>query len=104
MKIHISQTTKNLLGNKSYKMVERGKIEVKGKGEMKTYFVITKLDEDGKSIKCPFMEVMEEFQRKNPGHQLLVGGEKENKHDGFKKIDERPASGRGGGEPNALSF
>lgn len=59
MRIHISQSTKNAIDNQPYRVVERGKIEVKGKGEMKTYFVLCKINEDGKSIKCPFMEIFE---------------------------------------------
>ena len=63
MKIHISQSTKSLIDlKKSYKIVERGKIEVKGKGEMKTYFVLCKLDTRGESIDCSYMNVYEEFQ------------------------------------------
>lgn len=38
MKIHISQTTRNFLPN-NYKVAERGEIEVKGKGSMKTYWL-----------------------------------------------------------------
>lgn len=38
MKVHISQSTKDLLGPK-YKVVERGEIDVKGKGCMKTYWL-----------------------------------------------------------------
>ncbi|KAJ6634645.1 Soluble guanylate cyclase 88E [Pseudolycoriella hygida] len=38
MKIHISQTTRDLLGE-NYKLAERGEIEVKGKGTMKTYWL-----------------------------------------------------------------
>lgn len=38
MKIHISQTTRNFLPN-NYKVTERGEIEVKGKGSMKTYWL-----------------------------------------------------------------
>ncbi|XP_037087734.1 soluble guanylate cyclase 88E-like [Pollicipes pollicipes] len=38
MKIHISETTKVCLG-KLYRTVERGEIEVKGKGAMKTYWL-----------------------------------------------------------------
>ena len=64
MKIHISQSTKILLSNKPYRIIERGKIEIKGKGEMKTFFVLSKVDDDGKSIKCPFMEIYEEIKRK----------------------------------------
>lgn len=75
MKIHISQSTKVLLTNKRYRIVERGKIEIKGKGEMKTYFVQSKLDEDGKSIKCPFMEIYEEIKR---NEELNIKKEGEN--------------------------
>jgi hypothetical protein len=59
MRIHVSQSTKNAIDSKPYRTIERGKIEVKSKGEMKTYFVLSKLSEDGKSIKCPFMEIFE---------------------------------------------
>lgn len=38
MKIHISQSTKDLLGP-NYILSERGEIEVKGKGTMKTYWL-----------------------------------------------------------------
>jgi guanylate cyclase len=38
MKIHISETTKNFLPD-NYKTTERGEIDVKGKGNMKTYWL-----------------------------------------------------------------
>lgn len=38
MKIHISQTTRSFLPD-NYKVSERGEIEVKGKGSMKTYWL-----------------------------------------------------------------
>lgn len=38
MKVHISQTTKELLGP-NYKLADRGEIEIKGKGNMKTYWL-----------------------------------------------------------------
>lgn len=38
MKIHISQSTKDLIGL-NYKLTERGEIDVKGKGTMKTYWL-----------------------------------------------------------------
>ena len=34
MKIHISQSTKNLIQGKNYKIIERGTITVKGKGSI----------------------------------------------------------------------
>ncbi|KAH8420716.1 hypothetical protein KR222_003104 [Zaprionus bogoriensis] len=38
MKVHISESTKVLIGP-SYKIIERGEIDVKGKGTMKTYWL-----------------------------------------------------------------
>lgn len=38
MKIHVSQSTRDLL-SENYKLAERGEIEVKGKGTMKTYWL-----------------------------------------------------------------
>ena len=32
---------------------------------MKTFFVLAKLDANGNSIKCPFAEVIEEYQKKH---------------------------------------
>lgn len=86
MKIHISQSTKAMLNPKNYKIVERGKIEVKGKGEMKTYFVLTKRDQDGKSVKMSFMEVIEDYQ----------------KHHG--KPLENETHGSGGGKHDEIHF
>ncbi|XP_063989104.1 soluble guanylate cyclase 88E [Diachasmimorpha longicaudata] len=42
MQIHISQSTKELL-SPSYKVKERGEIQVKGKGSMKTYWLETRI-------------------------------------------------------------
>ena len=86
MKIHISEHTKCLLPVEKYKIIERGKIEVKGKGVMKTYFVLNKVDEDGKSIVCPFMKIFEEY-KKNYGElaeELTVPDEK---HAGFVALE-----------------
>ena len=64
MKIHITNTTLENLPKKKYKTVENGKIEVRGQqNEIKTYFVLTKYDEDGNSMKCPFMEAYQEGKR-----------------------------------------
>ena len=35
MRLHISQSTKALLKEKNYRIVERGKLEIKGKGKRK---------------------------------------------------------------------
>uniref|UniRef100_A0A8C5LUG3 guanylate cyclase n=1 Tax=Leptobrachium leishanense TaxID=445787 RepID=A0A8C5LUG3_9ANUR len=57
-KIHLSPTTYNCLKHIHFEIVERGTINVKGKGEMNTYFLITnKLvsenDLMGRSQHCP---------------------------------------------------
>ena len=54
MKIHISESTKSQIETFPYKIVERGKVEIKGKGEMKTYFILCKLDKQGNPIKLNF--------------------------------------------------
>lgn len=96
MKIHISHTTKILLEKKKYKIVERGTIEVKGKGEMKTYFVNCKLDDDGKSIELPFLEVYEEYallqerdkKSKNNSGEFQKEIYDKNLRSGFKEIEK----------------
>ena len=97
MKIHISEYTKSLLPPTAYDIVERGKIEVKGKGEMKTYFVLGKFNPDGTPIICPFMQILEEHRRKNGDvkEEPIV---KEDKKAGFQALDapvqvERPPPG-----------
>ncbi|XP_075448078.1 guanylate cyclase soluble subunit beta-2-like isoform X3 [Ascaphus truei] len=42
-KIHLSPTTFNILKYLDFEIVERGEIEVKGKGKMKTYFLVKNL-------------------------------------------------------------
>ena len=86
MKIHISEYTKTLLPSASYEIVERGKIEVKGKGEMKTYFVLNKIGADGKAIVCPFQQILEEH-RKKFGETAEEVIEKIDKHAGFQALD-----------------
>jgi hypothetical protein len=70
MKIHISEATKLLIENKRYKLNERGKMEIKGRGEIITFFVACKLDEHGKEIKSPYMEVFENLKNKPPTNLL----------------------------------
>jgi len=83
MKIHVSITTKTLLEkSKKFKIVERGTVELKGKGEMKTYFVECKLDDDGKPIELSFMHAYEDFD-------LVQEDDKyDKKGAGFKLIGE----------------
>jgi hypothetical protein len=87
MKIHVSEHTKLLLNERLYDIVERGKIEVKGKGEMKTYFITGKVGEDGKPIICPFMQILEDHKKKfgESADDIVVP---EDKHAGFQALDE----------------
>jgi hypothetical protein len=64
MRIHISESTKLFIEDYPYEIVERGKIDVKGKGEMKTYFVLQRFDAKGQPAKCPFMEIFQEQKNK----------------------------------------
>jgi hypothetical protein len=68
MKIHISESTKVLIEKEDYKVVERGKIEVKGKGEMKTYFVLSRFDKKGVEVKCSLMGVFQEMDDQQRQH------------------------------------
>ncbi|XP_008064283.2 guanylate cyclase soluble subunit beta-2 [Carlito syrichta] len=43
-KVHLSSTTFRVLENKGFEIIERGEIEVKGKGKMTTYFLIQNLN------------------------------------------------------------
>ncbi|XP_013165786.1 PREDICTED: soluble guanylate cyclase 88E isoform X2 [Papilio xuthus] len=55
MRIHISQTTQELL-SPSYKVVERGEIQVKGKGAMKTYWL------DGRESRPSLTKMISQLQ------------------------------------------
>jgi hypothetical protein len=39
MKIHISEVTKELLNDKLFKVIERGKLNINGSQAIRTYFV-----------------------------------------------------------------
>ncbi|KAL4708528.1 hypothetical protein ACJJTC_014136 [Scirpophaga incertulas] len=60
MRIHISQTTKELL-SPSYMVMERGEIQVKGKGAMKTYWL------EGRESRHCLTKVISQLQ---PGTEL----------------------------------
>ncbi|KAH9513755.1 Soluble guanylate cyclase 88E, partial [Bulinus truncatus] len=67
MKIHISETTKKELENYPYVVENRGSIDVKGKGQMKTYWLISKKEISENDLPlCPFIIIMkEEVMRRN---------------------------------------
>jgi len=44
---------------------------LKGKGEMKTYFVLNLKDDKGNVLKCPFQDILDDYQRKNP-HKVMM--------------------------------
>nr|XP_022900922.1 soluble guanylate cyclase 88E [Onthophagus taurus] len=52
MKVHISESTKDLLSD-SYKVQERGEIQVKGKGEMKTFWLEGRSSRNSPLISSP---------------------------------------------------
>ena len=87
MKIHISQATKTLVQAKNYKIVERGTISVKGKGEMKTYFVEGKTDSNGNLLRMPYENVYEEYQRSS-GVTLIEDAGKNNEKEIFVITNE----------------
>ncbi|CAK1541026.1 unnamed protein product [Leptosia nina] len=60
MRIHISQTTQELL-SPSYRVTERGEIQVKGKGAMKTYWL------EGRESRPSLTKVISQIQ---PGQEL----------------------------------
>uniref|UniRef100_A0A182PKI3 guanylate cyclase n=1 Tax=Anopheles epiroticus TaxID=199890 RepID=A0A182PKI3_9DIPT len=87
MRIHISESTKHLLSS-NYRVSERGEIDVKGKGTMKTYWLdyrenrppLQLLDED---IKTPAIEYDPSKDRRvsipscmftQPAHKQSLGG------------------------------
>ncbi len=82
------------LDKKKYKVVERGTLEIKGKGDMKTYFVTNKLDDDGKSIDAEYFSVYEEYNSKEiaagrrvaPTHSQLETTNR-NLGMGFREVD-----------------
>ncbi len=88
MKIHLSHSTMTLLNANKYVLVERGKMQVKGKGEMKTYFCLAKKDERGKQIRCPFEDILEDYAKKNP-HLVNKIQEKEPEAEKFTKTEEK---------------
>ena len=60
--------------------MERGKLEVKGKGEMKTYFVLNRKDDRGTIMKCPFQAILDEYTRKNP-HKVMMDQQPKDKNE-----------------------
>ncbi|KAL5006686.1 hypothetical protein ScPMuIL_015492, partial [Solemya velum] len=74
MKIHISETTKVDLECHPYIVQERGTISVKGKGIMKTYWLLGKRKDD---LVCPFSGMrIQELERKLESHEQNVKKEK----------------------------
>ncbi|CAH0560058.1 unnamed protein product [Brassicogethes aeneus] len=77
MKIHISQYTQECLP-KSYKISERGEIQIKGKGNMKTYWL------QGKDARKPLPKRFVEFSTKENLEKAVVPQQSP-----LKKIDSR---------------
>uniref|UniRef100_A0A182XVU3 guanylate cyclase n=1 Tax=Anopheles stephensi TaxID=30069 RepID=A0A182XVU3_ANOST len=78
MRIHISESTKNLLSS-NYRVSERGEIDVKGKGTMKTYWLdyrenrppLQLLDEDIKSPSIEYIEASKDRRVSIPSYNFV---------------------------------
>ncbi|XP_067655948.1 soluble guanylate cyclase 88E-like [Haliotis asinina] len=66
MRIHISETTKKELEPYPYRVELRGSIEVKGKGSIRSYWLLSKDTSSGDSggPKCPFASYLEDEIKK----------------------------------------
>ncbi|GFS20194.1 soluble guanylate cyclase 88E [Elysia marginata] len=72
MKIHISETTKRELEKYPYEVEERGSIQVKGKGTMKTYWLRGKRDiPESEMPQCPFLTIMQEEVKSRKAEETL---------------------------------
>ena len=98
MKIHVSENTKNLLKSTKYKLRERGKMQVKGKGEMKTYFVLARLDERGQEITQNYQVIMDDW-KKSHGDSPPTAAKSAKKPETFSSIDSSTPSKSNHSEP-----
>ncbi|XP_060566942.1 soluble guanylate cyclase 88E-like isoform X2 [Ruditapes philippinarum] len=57
-KIHISETTRQELIDYPYILEERGTVTVKGKGQMKTYWLLGRDPVESTQAKCPFGSIL----------------------------------------------
>lgn len=92
MKIHLSHSTMILLNTAKYTLVERGKLQVKGKGEMKTYFCLGRKDAKGEQIRSAFEDILEDYAKKNP-HLVNNVNIKEPEAEKFTKTEEKVYDG-----------
>ncbi|KPP68053.1 guanylate cyclase soluble subunit beta-2-like, partial [Scleropages formosus] len=82
--IHLSPTTQSALKGKSFEVIERGEIQVKGKGMMTTYFLLKNLhlsEEEimGKKTEelCVYNDSQQETQESRPGSKKSISQRKE---------------------------
>jgi hypothetical protein len=68
MRVHITQTTKQFLPDKKYKIVERGLLEVSGKNTLNTYLVVGKYNKSGNLENVPYMDVQEAGEKIEKKH------------------------------------
>lgn len=92
MKIHLSGSTMALMNTAKYALVERGKMQVKGKGEMKTYFCLARKDAKGEQIRCAFEDILDDYAKKNP-HLVNQVNVKEPEAEKFIKTEEKVYDG-----------
>ncbi|KAB0397978.1 hypothetical protein E2I00_018119 [Balaenoptera physalus] len=84
-KVHLSPTAYRALDNQGFEIIERGEIEVKGKGKMTTYFLIRNLNASEDEIMG------------RPQTRLDPEGKKD-------KICDSPGSGNGKRRPSPRAF
>lgn len=85
MKIHVSETTRNFLPS-NYKVTERGEIEVKGKGSMKTYWLdfrenrtsLSQTLEAANEIHSPVKAIEYNYDRRMSMPQYMLHNKAEN--------------------------
>ncbi|XP_052800959.1 soluble guanylate cyclase 88E-like isoform X2 [Mya arenaria] len=69
-KIHISETTRRELLDFPYILEERGTIPVKGKGSMKTYWLLSREPVENPNTRCPFGSILlEELSKVNRSNE-----------------------------------
>jgi hypothetical protein len=76
MNIHITQITKQFLPENTFKMVERGVLDIPGKPSLNTFLVVGKYSKTGALENIPHIEIQDTMKKSkiNP------------KWDGFKLV------------------
>nr|XP_045011472.1 guanylate cyclase soluble subunit beta-2-like [Jaculus jaculus] len=88
-KVHLSPTAYKALENQGFEIVERGEIEVKGKGKMTTYFLIQNLN----AIEDEIMgRPKTQLDQKTALDDAMLVGSPVTEQDSIEAADSQPAS------------